>query len=440
MTNEEAMSYWKGGDPSEVLKFTNPYDYEGCIVGVSTDGRAVYELFKVLDFAYEKSKDNYDLSQFEDEEDMKYNIMINAGDMLSHDLSLHNPNEKTPVIFRSDEPLDDSEFFIDDSPYGWFEDCVLGSDFRVDRYIYSLAKMVNKLVDYQGMSKEEAVSYVYSLKKAGTFEHGIYNYVIVDDLYEHIPLHEPTYQENNVSYSPDFEKNCIELSGKDFLLAIKNLNRILKATKFPRDITTHIQIKQSADDVSKILLNASDGKIISRVTLTPLNKPTDTKPFYLHLTFVDFLISKISDSDTIKLFEGKNCLFVKINDEIYSTNFKTIEYPTWKKAIPVNQPYKAEFCTNDLKAFLNSIENEVSDQIIEMSFEKGLLSLKIEDTEKSIPCTYNCDDGFHTKLNRYYVELLADMYKEKIVLEMKDSTSAILINMENIITAVMPMK
>ena len=53
MTNEEAMLFWKGGDPNEVLRFSNPYDYEGCIIGVSTDGRAVYDIFQVFAYAQE---------------------------------------------------------------------------------------------------------------------------------------------------------------------------------------------------------------------------------------------------------------------------------------------------------------------------------------------------------------------------------------------------
>ena len=208
MTNEEAMSYWKGGDPSEVLRFTNPYDYEGCIVGVSTDGRAVYDIFEVFAYAQEQEEAS------DDDENFVHQIL----DMINHDLRLYNPNDKIPVFFRPDVEDIDENLCIDDSPYGNFEDCVLGADFREERYVFSLSKMVDELVMSHEMTKEEAVNYVYSLKDAGCVINGVCNYVIVDDLYEHISLSVETNQTYNSFYSPDFEKDCFEFSGKDFLL------------------------------------------------------------------------------------------------------------------------------------------------------------------------------------------------------------------------------
>ena len=430
MTNEEAMSFWKGGDPNEVLRFTNPYDYEGCIIGVSTDGRAVYDIFQVFAYAQEQA------GASDDDKDFVYQIC----DMINHDLRLYNPNDKIPVFFRPDLEEIEDEFCINDSPYGDFSNCILGRDWREQRYIFSLAQMVDELVKSYWMTKEEAVNYVYSLKKAGTVENDVYNYVIVDDLYEHIPLSTNLYQDNNDSYSPDFEKDCFELNGKDFLAAIVNQKQILGVTTYPRNFNLHLQIQKSDDNDSKILINATDGRILSRATLTALNKSTVTKPFYLHLNFIEFLISKISDGDTVKLFEGNGRLFVKVNDELYSTSFKEFDYPKFERAIPVNQPYKAEISTSDLRAFIDSINDKDTRDGIYICFENEQLSLKFEDREKTIPCTYDCEEGFRARLAEKPLILLTEIYKEKIVFEIKDFQSAFVVNMNNILTVFMPMR
>ena len=435
MTNEEKMAFWKGGDPSKVLRFTSPYDYEDCIVGVSTDGRAVYDLIKVYDYVCKE--ENIDGNTEEAE-----NLVRSIYEMISRDLSFYKPEDKTPVFYRSDFVDIDDEKCINDSIYDDFCDCILGVDFRDDRYVFSLSKMVSKLKDAYGIEKEEAVKYFYSLKKAGTVENFFYNYIIVDDLYENISLQDDSFHKNNGSYSEDFEKDCIELNGKDFLFVIENQNKIIKGFLYPnkRDVLTHIQVKKAEDDDSKIILNVTDGKTISSVTLTALNKTSLAKPLYLHFSFVDFLISKISENDTVKLFEGNNVLFVKINDALYSSTYKELKYPSFERVIPANQPYSAEISTKDLKDFLDSIDDRDSLAGVYLSFSAGKLEFKIDGLEKSIPCNNNCPEGFVSRFSRDCLEFLSGIYKEKIIFEIKEPQTPVKVNQDNILTVFMPMK
>lgn len=440
MTNQECMSFWKGGDASEVLRFTDPYEYEGCLIGVSTDGRAVYDFMKVMEYIYEQEKDNYDVSDFEDEDDLRYNIMMKAEDMINHDLGCYNPADKIPVFCRTDEDADDDEFMINDSPYDNFSTCTMGPDFREYRYIFSLSQMVEYLVKKYTMEKVEAVRYVYSLKKAGTVEHGVYNYIIVDDLYENINIDDAPYQEYNNKYSADFEKECFELSGKDFSSAIRKINEMFRVKKPDIIFLNYIRIKKTEDSSSQVFIDASDKRVLTRFTLDLQKESSINKPLFLNISFVSFLASKIGENDTVKIFTGNDCLFVKVNEEIYSITHNEINYPAVERAIPKDNPLKAEISVDDVKTFINSIKNKKNHKsnVTKLIFTSGNLTLKLNDCEKIIPCTHNCEEGFSVLFDAKYIEFLTVFYDKKIVLEIKDSLSALKINKNELITVFMP--
>jgi DNA polymerase III sliding clamp (beta) subunit (PCNA family) len=147
---------------------------------------------------------------------------------------------------------------------------------------------------------------------------------------------------------------------------------------------------------------------------------------------------KISENDTVKLFKGKDYLFLKVNDELYSTFFKDIKYASFERAIPYNQPYKAEFSSNELRDFVDSCKQDTNG--FDFTFENGQLSLHSTKNKKVISCTYNCEEGFSLRLSVKNAVALTNFYKEKIILEMKESASAVKIDTDNLLTVFMPMK
>jgi len=450
MTDREKMEFWKGGDASEVLRFTNPYDYEGCLIGVSTDGRVVYDFIKAMEFVYEAEKDNYDISEFEDEDDLRYTIMYNAGDMLSHDLGCYRPDDKVPVFCRTDEDTEDEEFFIHDSPYGDFSTCVIGNDFREYRYIFSLSKMVDFLVKNKDFEKEAAVNYVYSLEKAGTVEDGVYNYVIVDDLFEKISLNGNSDNETldaemysfySDKYSPEFENNGFEFKGLDFLNAITKLDKLFPRKFDIRKILRYFQIKKSEDD-SSAYIYCTDASLLLRAELAYTNNSELQNPLYLSIDFEKLLNTQIKDNDKVKIFEGNGYVFVKVNEKVFAVPRNENDYPSVERAIPQNNSINLEINRIFLVDFIEELEKDGNNEEnkIRLIFQDNKLTLKTEKLEKSVPGKYDCEEGFSIIISEWYLFLLTMIYETDFTFKIKDNLSAIRIDEDNIMTVLMPMR
>lgn len=184
MTNEEKMKTWTGGNWKEIPVFSD-YSYENCLAGVSTDGRAVYSFDSAIDFLYEACKEEYDANDFKNQEDMEYAIRLDCASMLNDDLGFIDSSVKSPVFFRElEDPSDLRGFKLIKSSYD-FSECIIGEDFREDRIVYSLSKMIQVIVKKDECTELEAKGIVYGFKSAGKVtDDGDLFYIIVDDRFD----------------------------------------------------------------------------------------------------------------------------------------------------------------------------------------------------------------------------------------------------------------
>lgn len=440
MTNEERMSYWKGGNPANVLRFTSPYDYEDCIIGVSTDGHAVYDYMAVMEYIYEQEKDNYNLEDYKDEDDLRYNIMHNASDMISHDLSCYAPDAKVPVFCRVNEYEEDEAYYIHDGDYN-FSECILGSDFREDRYIFSLKEMVSSLMVYKDMSKNEAIDYVYSLKNAGKTS---YDYIIVDDLYEDRD-EDKAFSRNNDKYSPELEENCMEFTGEDFLSAISKLTAAHSETDNNRAVLNYYNFKKSEENEMQIIVDGTDGRLLLRTILNLKSKSNVTKSLCLYIPLAQYLLTKIEKDSVVKLFEGNGYFFVKVNDNLFSVKQNDFAFPNAGKVIPGSLPYSASIKASFLKEFLEAEQvkgllNKGRATSVNVKFADNKVYLLLKEYKTSTDSSYNCEEGFSFIVQYTYLQKIFNVYKNDVSIEFTDSLKAFKINQDNTIFVFMPMK
>lgn len=183
MTNQQKMEAWTGGDWKGIPVFSD-YSYEGCLLGVSTDGRAVYDFDLVMDFLFNQCKDEYDVNDFEDADDMEYNIKLSAAAMINDDLAAYSSEEKLPVFFETgDVELQGNAYKFIESEYD-FSKCIIGSDRHEYRGLYSLSKMIEVIKEKKNCTDLEAKKIVYSFDKAGTVTEDAVYYIIVDDRFD----------------------------------------------------------------------------------------------------------------------------------------------------------------------------------------------------------------------------------------------------------------
>lgn len=478
MTDEERMSFWKGGDSKDVLRFTNPYDYKDCIIGVSTDGRAVYDYNKVLDFIYEQDKGSYNVKDFENEEDMEYNIYQNAADMLNHDLKCYRPDAKVPVFCKIGECEKDEEYMIH-VEYD-FSDCVLGSDFREDRYIFSLSKMVDVLTKKHRFTKKDAVKYAYSFGKAGTVDRGVYFYVIVDDLFEKIdvdsselranpkysPELERIFRRYNDKYSPDFEKNSLVFNGAELVSALKKAD-----VTFPplghepmKDYVHCACIKKEDDKTAS--LSGTNGQVLFKTAVNLKTESTLEKPLYIPDPFVNFLTLKIKPESTVRIFEGNcdgtNAVYIKIlevkqmelefeptetqkqdncDGQLFSFFSKDVKFPDFSKLFQLEYPFKAEVKRSILCDLWNWIlENDDNSDEAKFTFSDKTLTLEYEGFKKTESSDSDLKETFAFNLNPGCVNLLKNYFEKDFTVSLIEPGKAAKIESENTICVFMTNK
>jgi len=449
MTNSEKMSFWKGGDSADVLRFNKPY--ENSVIGVSTDGRIVYDFTKAIESVLEAERDNYNVEDFESEDEMEYAIMDKASEEITFNLFCLNPRDKIPVFCRTDVDAQDEEYMIHDTPYD-FSSCALGPDAWENRYIFSLSKMVNYLIEHEGFEKKEAIIYVYNLKKAGTVQDGIYNYVIVDDLFEKIEIYPEiypeTYQRLNDKYLPEFEKNCIEIKAGDFINVITKMQPFFYEDSKPYEFKKNVHIRKSDENENFVVFEITDAKALIVATLELQNKSALNKEIFIGNNFLEFLKDKISAEENVKIFEGNGYLFVKNGEALYSTRFYTIKYPDVRKVIPADNNYSAQINSKLLKKFLDKIDSvldknpdsEKQLEPVKLTFDENKVTFEWCDLTEASDCSNNCEKGFNILLSPFYLSMITNAFPENFKLTLKESLKAVLINQDNFIVVVMPKK
>lgn len=180
--NSKIISMWKGGNGDDVLIFDPPYDYEKCLLGVTTDGHAVYDFYKAADFYVKKASGR---SRVPEEED--YNLRYEWQEMVDHDYRFFEKDGDKSPFFLQDYAGDGE---IEDPKYD-FSNCIIGHAFHYENTIYSLQKMMEVIMKQDNCSKAEAKQICYNYGKAGSLIEGttdFYNYAILDECLDDIPV------------------------------------------------------------------------------------------------------------------------------------------------------------------------------------------------------------------------------------------------------------
>jgi len=178
--NKIVISKWKGGNPGDVLTYDPPYDYEKCLLGISTDGRAVYDFYKAADYYVRKEGG----SRVSEEED--YELRYEWQEMVDRDYSFFDDKKRKFPVFLEEGPGD---YTIEDSKYD-FSKCVIGHSFHLYNAIYSLNKMMDVVMSAENCSREEAKQICYSIGQAGSYreDEDNYNFLILDECTDDIPV------------------------------------------------------------------------------------------------------------------------------------------------------------------------------------------------------------------------------------------------------------
>lgn len=453
MTNSEVIKAWKGGEPGDILTFDAPFNYEGCLVGISTDGRAIYDYYKCADFYVDNNAEVEEGEELSD--DVDHGMRTEWASMIDRDYRFMDRKSKFPLFLVDDDDFEDELNKIE-SKYD-FSDCVLGRAFHFDTPVYSLNYMISSVIKEEKCTWEEAKNIVYSFTEAGEWQSDDeLKYIIVDDEHEGYYFRDVKKSQLYCDYEikesvidkADENSECVlkfKLSDvKDFLSNIAFENYQNKSRGFLNYINFRAY-NDEKDGQKKVLFEFTNGVFAAqKYTDIVIKSGVDLPKYTLSLDIVKYLSKYEGDAELKTLYretEDKAVFYIKIDsDELAkSIPVEMAKYVEINRIIPSEVPNSVVF---NKKEFMECLPEYKSKDVLELQMEdnsikvvspEGVLLKEIKADVKGEKINIKFTNQNLHRLCRYAPE-------ENIILQYTDEIKAIKIAQKDIVFIVMPYK
>ena len=240
--------------------------------------------------------------------------------------------------------------------------------------------------------------------------------------------------DNFPNFNESFKTNPVNLD-REMLLTLLNKTKISMSNDETRHYLNGIFIHITESDKRSYLTGvATDSHRLSSSSI-PLEKIQDFKAFILPKKAVFQLCNLLQDSkEQVLLYSGDSKIQFQIGNSKIISKIIDGKFPDYKKVVPQNNN---KTLTVNAKDFIHSIERVITVSIdrkegAKIALKKDEIQLFVNSSssgegKETLKAQYNSDDltvGFNS---RYLLDIASEIQDEKLIMNLNDSTSPVLI-------------
>ncbi len=240
--------------------------------------------------------------------------------------------------------------------------------------------------------------------------------------------------DNFPNFKETFNTNAINLD-KDKFLTLLNKTKISMSNDETRHYLNGIFIHITESDTRSYLTGvATDSHRLSSSSI-PLENIKDFKPFILPKKAVFQLCNMLQEKkDQILLYSSESKIQFKIGSSKIVSKIIDGKFPDYKKVVPQNNN---KTLTVNTKDFIHSIERVTTVSIdrkegVKIAIKKDQIQLFVNSSssgegKENLKADYNSEDltvGFNS---RYLLDIASEIKDEKLIMNLNDSVSPVLI-------------
>ncbi len=256
--------------------------------------------------------------------------------------------------------------------------------------------------------------------------------------------------DNFPSLSENFQTDGININGEKFL-SLLNKTKISMSNDETRHYLNGIYIHITESEKNSYLTGvATDSHRLSSSSIS-LDKIDNFKPFILPKKAVFQLCNLLQENkENILLNSSETKIQFKIGKSKIISKVIDGKFPDYKKVVPQKNNKTLEV---DAKDFIHSIERVITVSIdrkegVKIALKKGEIELFVNSSssgegKENLKADYNSEDltvGFNS---RYLLDIASEIQDKKLVMNLNDSVSPVLIqdnSDKNSYFVIMPMK
>ncbi len=236
------------------------------------------------------------------------------------------------------------------------------------------------------------------------------------------------------NFSDDFNTKSFRLDSKK-LLSLLNKTKISMSNDDTRHYLNGIFIHTTASNKSSYLTGvATDTHRLSSSSI-PIENTENFKPFILPQKTVFQLCNLLQESEgEIFLNVGDTKIQFKIGNSKIVSKVIDGKFPDYEKVVPKNN---TKTLTVNTKEFINSIERVITVSIdrkegVKVTLDKDNVQLFVNSSssgegKENVPASYNSTGVTISFNSRYLLDIASEIEDEKIIMNLNDAVSPVLI-------------